>query len=182
MAEHDDKVFLKRFSGIIAGLVIVTILIIIIALGNDTEDPGSNPSKAILAEKRVAPVSGVRTEIPKTTEGPVIVEVAENVVLQPSQEPDSSETAEESSAPAASTAGIDGAALYAGACAACHSAGVAGAPIPGTDSMAERAVKGLDAVVAAAIAGVGPIMQPKGGRADLSDEEIKAIVEHMIAQ
>lgn len=187
MGEQDDKVFLKRFSGIIAGLVIVTILIIIIAVGYEKDNSEDNPSKAILAEERVAPVAGVRTDAPKTIAGPVTVEVADNVELQSPQDPVNEEIAEESTAPAesqdtASEAGIDGAALYASACSACHMAGVAGAPVPGTDGMAERAAKGLDAVVEAAIVGVGPIMQPKGGRTDLSDEEIRAIVEYMLEQ
>ena len=171
MGENDDKVFMKRFSGIIAGLVIVTILIIIIALGYEREDPNSNPSKAKLALERVTPVAGVRTELPKTTTGPVTVEVADNVELQPT---------EAEAAPAAST-GIDGSAIYAAACGFCHVSGAAGAPIPGSDAWAERAAKGAEALSASAIAGIGA-MPAKGGRSDLSDDEIKAAVDHMLAQ
>ena len=175
MGDQDDKAFLKRFSGIIVGLVIVTILIIIISVGNKRLEPGTNPSRAALAIERVAPVGSVRTELPaeqavepQTQVAPVVTELAET-------EP---QMAQEQ----ASEAGIDGAAIYASACMACHAAGVAGAPVPGSDGWAERAAKGADTLVANAIAGIGPIMQPKGGRADLSDDEVKAAVDHMLAQ
>lgn len=175
MGDQDDKAFLKRFSGIIVGLVIVTILIIIISVGNKRLEPGTNPSRAALAIERVAPVAGVRTVLPaeqsSAPQTQAVPEVSEAVETEP-------QLAQEQ----ASDAGIDGAAIYAGACMACHAAGVAGAPIPGSDAWAERAAKGADAMVANAISGMGPIMQPKGGRADLSDDEVKAAVEHMLAQ
>ena len=73
MGDHDDKVFLKRFSGIIAGLVIVTILIIIIATFRD-EGPGqeNNPSRLAMAAERIAPVAGVRTELPAPEPDPLL--------------------------------------------------------------------------------------------------------------
>jgi len=173
MGEHDDKVFMKRFGGIIAGLVIVAILLIIIALGNQKPEEGPSASREALTAQRVAPVGAVRTELPApeaATGTPAQAPAGEVVTEDPG---DSVATAE----PAP-----DGEAVYMGACSACHMAGVAGAPVPGSDVWAERAAKGVDALVANAIAGVGPIMQPRGGRADLSDEEIRAAVEFMNAQ
>ncbi len=169
MGENDDKVFLKRFSGIIAGLVIVTILIIVISVGNNRLEPGSNPSRAILAAERVAPVAGSRTEMPS-------VEVSTDEALATETPAESADTSQDTIA----ASDIDGASIYTAACSLCHAAGVADAPVPGTDAWAERAVKGTDALVASAIAGLGPIMLPKGGRADLSDEEIRAVIEHML--
>ena len=159
MGEHDDKVFLKRFSGIIVGLVIVTILIIVIAVGYDRNDPDSNPSRATMAVDRVQPVAAVRTELP----------AAEPVV-------------EESTTPVTTEAvAIDGGAIYASTCLACHMTGAAGAPIPGGEGWNERAAKGLDTLASNAINGIG-VMPPKGGRPDLSDEEITAAVQHMLDQ
>ena len=86
-----------------------------------------------------------------------------------------------SGAPVAVTAGIDGAAIYNSACIACHMTGAAGAPIPGSDAWAERAAKGLDQLAYSAINGIN-VMPAKGGRMDLSDEEVTAAVEHMLAQ
>ena len=59
--------------------------------------------------------------------------------------------------------------------------GAAGAPVPGTDAWAERVAKGAETLTASAINGIG-MMPPKGGRMDLSDEEIGAAVDHMLAQ
>ena len=175
MGDQDDKVFLKRFGGILAGLVIVTILIIVISVGNDRLEPGSNPSRAALAVERVAPVGGVRTELPAE-------QAAEPQPQTLAEQPATDESVLQEAPGQVADAGIDGAAIYAGACMACHAAGVAGAPIPGSDAWTERAAKGFDAMLASAISGIGPIMLPKGGRADLSDDEVKAAVDHMFAQ
>ena len=78
-----------------------------------------------------------------------------------------------------SEGGIDGKRIYDTVCMACHMTGAAGAPMPGSDDMAERATKGLDVLVNNAINGQG-VMPPKGGRMDLSDEQVKAAVEFML--
>ncbi len=71
--------------------------------------------------------------------------------------------------------------LYTGTCLACHSTGVAGAPKVG-DSAAwqPRLAKGLDALAESAIAGKGA-MPPKGG-SSYSAEQIRAVVEYMLAE
>ncbi|TVU92402.1 c-type cytochrome [Vreelandella titanicae] len=78
---------------------------------------------------------------------------------------------------------LDGAALYASSgCAACHDSGVAGAPAIGdADAWAERLEKGADELYASAINGIGA-MPAKGGNPNLSDEEVMAIVDHMMAE
>ena len=172
MGDHDDKVFMKRFSGVIAGLVIVTILIMIIAIGYDKQqEEGANPSRNALTDERIAPVGSVRTEL--TEQAPAADTVAE----------EAAGAAEVVAAemPAVAGSGIDGAAIYNSACMACHASGAAGAPIPGSDAWAERVAKGAETLIASAINGLG-IMPPKGGRPDFSDDEIKAAVEYMLAQ
>lgn len=78
--------------------------------------------------------------------------------------------------------GLDGEALYASApCAACHAAGIAGAPkIGDTEAWAPRLDKGIETLYDSALNGIGT-MPPKGG-ASLPDEEIKAIVDYMVSQ
>jgi c(7)-type cytochrome triheme protein len=73
-------------------------------------------------------------------------------------------------------------ALYESACAACHGAGILNAPKFG-DSAAwsARAKVGLDALVKSAIAGTAKGMPPKGGRTDLSDGQIRSVIEYMMA-
>lgn len=79
-------------------------------------------------------------------------------------------------APAADNA----AALYNQACVACHAAGVAGAPKFGDKAQwAPRIAQGIDALTASAIKGKGA-MPPKGGAANASDADIKAVVTYMV--
>ena len=83
-------------------------------------------------------------------------------------------------APAA-TGPVSGEQVYAQACAACHGAGVMGAPKFGDKGQwAARLGKGKDTLYASAIKGIGA-MPPKGGNTALSDEQVKAAVDHMLA-
>ena len=77
---------------------------------------------------------------------------------------------------------ISGEAVYNQACVACHSSGAAGAPIVGqVDQWSERLAKGRDALHQSGLQGVeGTSMMAKGGRADLSDEQVMAAVDYMI--
>lgn len=73
----------------------------------------------------------------------------------------------------------DPAAIYGSVCVACHGTGVAGAPKKGDKAAwAPRLAQGLDALVKSAIAGKGA-MPPKGGAANLTDEEFKALVDYI---
>lgn len=82
-------------------------------------------------------------------------------------------------APAAAVAAGAGESLYKMACAACHVAGVAGAPKFGDKAAwAPRVGAGVDALTASVIKGKGA-MPPKGGSA-ASDAEIKASVQYML--
>ncbi|MDH3637273.1 MAG: c-type cytochrome, partial [Gammaproteobacteria bacterium] len=80
---------------------------------------------------------------------------------------------------------LSGEAVYTANCSACHAAGVAGAPklgdagawsariAQGNDVLYEHAVKGYQ--------GSAGLMPAKGGNANLSDDEVKAAVDHMVA-
>ena len=161
MNQKDDRVFLRKFSGIIVGLIIVTVAIIALAISlRSTPDPDANPSQQRLAEERIAPVAAVHTG----AEGEAALAAAETQASAPAESP----------AP-----DLNGQQVYQSVCSACHAAGVADAPIPGSDAMKQRlADKGLDALVNSAINGLN-VMPPKGGRADLSDDAVRAAVEFM---
>jgi len=82
-------------------------------------------------------------------------------------------------APAPATNDV-GEKLYKQACAACHVAGVAGAPKFGDKTAwAPRIATGMDAMVAAVISGKG-IMPPKGGAAGASDADLRAATQYMV--
>ena len=77
--------------------------------------------------------------------------------------------------------------VYDGVCFACHAQGLAGAPKLGDkENWAPRLVQGDDVLYDHAINGYtganGSMMPAKGGRADISDEDIKASVDYMVAE
>ncbi|MBU2864174.1 c-type cytochrome [Reinekea forsetii] len=70
--------------------------------------------------------------------------------------------------------------VYTTACAACHGTGALNAPKLGdAAAWAPRQTKGLDTLYANAINGFNA-MPPRGGNAALSDDEVKAAVDHML--
>ncbi|MGE4335535.1 MAG: cytochrome c5 family protein [Pigmentiphaga sp.] len=77
---------------------------------------------------------------------------------------------------------LTGDAVYQQVCAACHTAGVAGAPKSGSqEEWAPRLATGFEALVASTIHGKGA-MPPKGGAVQLSDFEIERAVVYMTNQ
>lgn len=157
MSDTDD-IFLKRFSMVMVALIGITIGILIIAdQAADIPAEDLNPSRVALANDRLMPERGVRLELAQ--DAPV------QAVAMTTSEP----------------LVIDGADVYASACQACHMSGAAGAPKLGSDMWAERSAKGLDALVYSAVNGLNA-MPARGGRPDLSDAEITAAVEYMLAQ
>jgi cytochrome c5 len=73
----------------------------------------------------------------------------------------------------------DGAAVYKAVCMACHGSGVAGAPKAGDKAAwAPRIATGMPALIKSVTSGKGA-MPPKGGGADLTDEEMKSAVVHL---
>ncbi|MDX1515456.1 MAG: c-type cytochrome [Woeseiaceae bacterium] len=76
--------------------------------------------------------------------------------------------------------------VYNEACNACHGNGVGGAPIVGdVGAWAPRIAKGIDVLYGNAINGFqgeAGVMIAKGGRMDLSDEEVEDAVDYMVAE
>lgn len=86
----------------------------------------------------------------------------------------------------AQASAADGAQVYNSACFACHKTGVANAPKVGdAAAWAPRIEQGNDTLYKHAIEGfqgAKGVMPPKGGYAHLSDEDVKAAVDYMVAQ
>jgi cytochrome c5 len=163
MNQKEDSAFFRKFSGIIIGLMAFTGVIIVLALSLRSEpDPNANPSQVRLAEERIAPVTAVR----EGADGQAALAAAQ---------------AEAQAAAAPAEAGVvDGEQVYNTVCTACHAAGVAGAPQPGSDALKERlAGKGLDGLKSSVINGLN-VMPPRGGRPDLTDEQIQAAIDFML--
>lgn len=84
-------------------------------------------------------------------------------------------------------AAMTGPQVYNAACNVCHGAGVGGAPVVGNVAdWAPRIAQGNDVLYNHAINGfqgeaITPML-PKGGRADLSDQEVRDAVDYMVSE
>lgn len=164
-----DRKFLDTFIIVIGALLAFTVAMHFLAnhLADtylDT-DNSENPISIAATNDRLAPVGEVRTT---------------NDPMPQPEEMASATGAEETSGPA------DGKAVYEQACFACHGTGAAGAPKMGdANAWLDRIAKGVETLHKHALegfTGTTGIMPPKGGRADLSDEQVKAAVDYMISQ
>lgn len=94
--------------------------------------------------------------------------------------------APEATAAATATDSALGKSVYGKTCALCHGAGIAGAPKPGDkDDWGPRIAQGNDTLYKHAIegfTGAKGMMPPRGGGAKLTDDEVKAAVDYMVAQ
>lgn len=154
----EDRQFTTMFMAVLVGLVGLTIIILVIAnmlYKGDAMESDLRVQKAV--SERVKPVGEV-----------YIGSVPEGVA------------APAAAATQVAAADLSGDQVYQQVCASCHAAGVLNAPKPGDAAAWEtRLSKGLDTVYANAINGIGA-MPAKGGRADMSDEAIKAAVDYLI--
>jgi len=160
--EQTDKVFIKNISIVLVLLILFTFSIAFLARDfGDKDESANNPSRMVTTEERIRPVAGVYTgeEGAAAIEAAAVTSVAEMKV--------------------AFDGSLDAEMIYTNVCSACHATGAAGAPIPGSPAMIERAGKGADALTQSAINGLNA-MPARGGRADLSDEQVRAIVDYMI--
>ena len=94
--------------------------------------------------------------------------------------------AETVSEPEPVAAAMSGPQVYNSACLACHGAGIGGAPVLGSaDAWADRIAQGIDVLKDHAINGYqgsAGYMPAKGGRMDLSDEEVASAVDYMVSE
>ncbi|NCF14733.1 MAG: cytochrome c5 family protein [Proteobacteria bacterium] len=83
-------------------------------------------------------------------------------------------------------AALSGPQVYNTACIACHSTGVGGAPVVGDAAQwTDRIAQGMDLLKQHAIEGFtgsAGFMPAKGGRIDLSDEEVAIAVDYMVGE
>jgi len=71
--------------------------------------------------------------------------------------------------------------IYTNACKVCHSQGINGAPVFGNEkNWGPRKAQGLDVLVKHASNGFG-LMPAKGGRTELTEDEIRAAIKYMLS-
>lgn len=156
-----DREFLKTFSGLLAALVALTIVIFVVA--QMVSGSGRAKVKTVQADKEIAER---------------IKPVGELVVA--------GATAVANGVVSTANAAADGKGTYNKACVACHGAGVAGAPKIGDKAAwAARIAQGNETLYTHALKGFQGkkgFMPAKGGNASLADADVKAAVDHMVTQ
>jgi cytochrome c5 len=170
---HPVKLAIGIGIGAVA-LVVGIILLVQLAIGayasRSMKDDASMSKQAVA--KRLAPVAQVNVDPNAATAAPAPV-AAPAPAAAPVAAPAKGEKV--------ASAGGSGKPTYDSVCAVCHAAGVAGAPKYGDKSAwAPRIKAGVDALHASALKGKGA-MPPKGGNPSLSDADVKAAVDYMVA-
>lgn len=162
MEEQTDSTFIKNISIITVLLVVFTIVIIFLARDiGFKEEQGDGPGSVELTQERIKPVGAAYTG----EAGAAAIQQAAT------QAPKEKAVAFDGS--------LDAEMIYKSVCAVCHTTGAAGAPQPGTPAMAERTAKGMDVLMQSALNGLNA-MPARGGRSDLTDEQIQVAIEFMI--
>ena len=158
----EDRQFVTFFIAVLAALSAFALIILVIAnflYSGDEKLADSRVQKAVT--ERIKPVGNVYV-------GSVPADVASS---SGAQEPIVAVALE-----------VNGEEVYQQVCAACHNAGVLNAPKPGDAAAWEpRMAKGIETLYENAIIGIGA-MPAKGGRADMSDEAIRAAVDYLVEQ
>ena len=162
-----DQKFIDMFSLVIGGLMIFAVAILVLAFriadGTQGEYVRATAEYQEGIEDRIRPVGqvalpGEDAPAPQTPTTETVVDV----VAAPKSGPE----------------------VYSTACLVCHDAGIAGAPILGdAAAWAPRIAQGADVLNDHAIngfTGAAGYMPPRGGYANLSDEEVIAAVQYMI--
>ncbi len=167
MSELHDQQFVKTFGLILVGLIIFTIIILmasyVIHRSNTDVEPG--PARQAAVEERIRPVAGVYSGETGRAAAQAAAQAAADAEPQ-----------------LAFDGSTDGAMIYERVCGVCHDIGTADAPRMIAAEMGARLdEQGRDALVETAINGLGA-MPPRGGRMDLSDEQVAASVDYMIDQ
>lgn len=169
MRNH-DLVFLKHFSQVIGFLVAVTIALILLgAYFNATKPEEPNPAKEAATLARIQPVGAVYAGSTGAAAQAAAAQAA----------------AEAAKGQVAYGGTMDGGEIYAQLCTGCHTAGVSGAPTLARADWTPRIAQGVETLYVHAIEGYqGPngVMPARGGNPALSDEQVKATVDWMLAQ
>ncbi len=167
--KRDQKLF-NTYSLLIGVLAAIALGILVVSIkasdlmqGADTKDAGEDQTAVA---DRIRPF------------GQIYLPGEEQQAAAPTVE-----TAEE---PAPVVTAMSGPQVYNAACLACHGAGIGGAPILGDAAMwAPRIAQGINVLNEHAVngyTGSAGYMPPKGGRIDLSDQEIRDAVQYMAAE
>ena len=167
MNNNEDEIFVRNFSLVLAGLVIIGLIAFVLANVVTEKFAGASGDSAIIAE-RISPVGA-----PNTSEAAIVFETSKKA------------EAGSPNTPKESTAEVEGGrVVYEKVCTVCHAQGIAGAPkFADTSAWSGRLAKGKQALYANAINGYmgdAGYMPAKGGDMKLHDDSVRAAVDYML--
>jgi len=166
-----DTHFFNVFSMVIGLLIVIAIAIFALArvVASETQD------KQVLEESQY--LKSVESHLQPV--GKVAVAGQDNSAL--AIKADAGAAGSAGAGPALPKSGDE---TFQQVCSACHGAGIAGAPKAGDKAAwGPRLAKGKDVLYDHALkgfTGTAGVMPAKGGRADLTDDLVKAAVDHMV--
>lgn len=168
---NTDMVFLKRFAMLIGFLALLSLLLVALAyLIHYRNPPEVNPRLDASVAHRTAPLGGVHAG--DTGRAALVA-------------------AQEAAAAAAASqvaygGTTDGSEIYDQLCQSCHSTGAGGSPVlDDKAAWGPRIAQGEETLLRHAIdgfTGEHGFMPPRGGNPALTDEQVKAAVDWMMAQ
>ena len=146
--------------------------ILLSGCGKEEEAPRTQPDRPAVAQApATAPAAPTAPVVKQEVRGEVEALV---------------DSAAEQVSAAAPTSGNRGKEVYDTACFVCHAMGIAGAPkLDDKAAWAPRIAQGMEILVSHAINGFqgnSGVMPPKGGRTDLSDDDVAQAVAYMVEQ
>ena len=183
MRQEEDASFGRTFVAVLEALVVASVVILFLARAIGERE--ASAAEGTVAE-RTAPIGKVKVAGAAETIAPARAANRGDLAGTAQAEQDPAAAAAQAPLQIAQSlgAGDKGKTVYDTACVVCHQTGVGGAPklgdkaawadriAQGESMLSEHAIKGFQ--------GKTGMMPPKGGRADLSDEDVKAAVSYMV--
>jgi len=164
-----DLDFLKKFSMVIGFLMALTVVLILLAHSlQDTLRPDPDPAVAKRTLARIAPAGAVYAGSTGAAAQAAAVAAA----------------ATQAASQVAYGGTMDGSVIFNQLCTGCHTSGAGGAPTLTAAGMGVRVSKGAETLHKHAIegfTGTAGVMPPKGGNPALTDDQVKATVDWMLA-
>lgn len=175
---REDKEFMTMFTIVLGVLMLLAVIFLIVARITASTIEGFDPTSAAYQaiEKRVQPVGDVAmSTVPRQSmEGGGGGGAPKQVTAAPAEGQQAQDQG--------GGGQVNGKQVFDQVCAACHAMGVAGAPKAGDQAAwAPRIKQGVEVLYQSALKGKGT-MPPKGGNPSLTEAQVKAAVDYMMAQ